>query len=194
MKSLIVLPLLFAGLSANANIDFLKQSVMSSFAVTAQGHSLDEVEAIEALVETNEIETFVLVHDETRGHDEILEFGCHLHGNQMACHPHGHGHLKSGSFNDFFQSINLSFDAIKKSFTARSIPFDALEGAKFWKAGGHSHLVNQDEFFGKFVYEVNGTDEVIFTECHRHTPSDPIDCHFTFTGEDEPDLGGGHQH
>lgn len=193
MKRLIVLPLFFLALSVNANIDYLKQSVMSSFAVIAQGHSLDEVEAIQAMMGAHDVETLALIHDEARGHEEILEFGCHLHGSQMACHPHGHSHLKGASFNEFMESINLSFNAIQKSFSARGIPSHALEGAKFWKAA-HSHLIGQDEVFGKFVYEVNGADEVIFTECHRHGANDPIDCHFAFSGEDEPDFGGGHQH
>ena len=193
MKILILLPLLLASLSAQANVDYLQQSVLSTFSALAQNHSLDEAEAIQANVGAREVETLVLVHDARRGQDEILEFGCHLHGSQMACHPHGHSHFKEASFNEFLTGINLSFEAIRKSFSARGIPNDALEEAKFWKVA-HTHKSASDEVFGKFTYEVNGADETLFTECHRHKGNDPIDCHFTFSGEDEPDLGGAHQH
>lgn len=193
MKKMILPFLSLIAFPANANVDYLQQSVLSSFGEVAQAHSLDEIEAIGAMMGQNEVDTQVLIHDETRGHEEILEFGCHLHGSQMACHPHGNNHFKEASFNDLFESINTSFKAIKKSFTARGISTDAVEEVKFWK-GAHSHFVGQDEVFGKFVYEVNGADETVYTECHRHGANDPIDCHFVFSGEGEPDLGAGHQH
>lgn len=193
MKKLIALSLLLSAMSANASVDYLKQSLLSTLSLIVQGHSLEEVEALQANVIHSEVETLALLHDEIRGHEEILEFGCHLHGSQMACHPHGHSHLKNVSFSDFLESMRVSFTNLEVSFRARGISNAVLEEAKFWKTG-HSHLLGGDEVFGKFTYEVNGVDETIYSECHRHSASDPIDCHFSFQGEEGPDLGGGHQH
>lgn len=193
MKKTLTLSLLLTmSPMASASIDFLEQSVLSTLAVHSQSRSLDHVEAIGANLAAYEVETRILDEQPTRG-SQITEYGCHLHGNQMACHPHGHSHFKQASFGEFLDSIRLSFASLRQSFAARGISESALEEAKFWK-GGHQHFKGGDEVFGKFVYEVGGTEETIFTECHRHSANDPVDCHFTFSGEDEPDLGGGHQH
>jgi hypothetical protein len=196
MNNFILLSSLLLSSSVSAGLIELKQSVGSTLALVSQNHSLEEVEAISATMASNEVETKALVADDTRGHEEILEFGCHAHGSQMACHQEGHSHFKGMPFSEFLLGVNTAFNAIEKSLLARGISNDALEEAKFWK-GGHTHLTNKsgdDEMWAKFTYEVGGKDEVIFTECHRHVASAPFDCHFSFSGEDEPDLGSGHQH
>ena len=196
MKILILVAILLASTSATAGLLELKQSVGSTFALIVSSHSLDEVEAISATMGANEVETKALIADHNQGSEEILEFGCHAHGPQMACHPEGHGHLRQISFNEFSQGVNAAFQAIEDSFMARSIPTSDLEDVKFWKSS-HSHLTDKsgdEAIWAKFVYEVGGVDETLFAECHRHTAAKPYDCHFSFSGEDEPDLGSGHQH
>lgn len=193
MKKLIVLTLTFGAFSVQARLPYLMQSVGSTLSVIAQDHDLEGVEAIEAMMTQSEVETLALLHDETRGNDEVLEFGCHLHGNNMACHPHGHSHLKGANFTAFRDAIIESFKYTQKVLTARGINDSAVESVKFWKAG-HEHLNKSgvDDVFAKYTYEANGQDVVFYNECHYHDSQ--MECHAAVQGEDEPDLGGGHQH
>ncbi len=194
-KLVLVAALLMSG-TVSAGLVEVRESVNSTFALIGLNHSLDEVEAISATMGTNEVETKALLADERSGHEEVLSFGCHAHGPHMACHPEGHAHLKEMPFSEFLQGVNAAFTAIEKSFSIRGISGNSLEEVKFWKSG-HSHFIeksSEEEVWAKFTYEVGGTDQVVFSECHRHTPTDPYDCHFQFSGEGEPDLGSGHQH
>lgn len=189
MKNLIALSLILLnsysfGLTG---LDLLSAKA-SAFEEIEVEFGVEHVEAWSAEIEGHE----VLVKAKT--HDELIVFGCHLHGQDMACHEEGHDHFKS---DDHHSLIEEGFEAamakLAKTFSKRNLDFSVLTHLKVWVSEGHDdgHSHGGD-VWTKVSYELNGKIKTTFIQCHGHGLEEELFCHYKSSANDEPSLEDGH--
>lgn len=155
----------------------------------------ESIEAFQTISGEDEMEVEVLYHDEANEVDEVLAYGCHLHGAQVACHEEGHVDHKTLSFGDFYESYTISTNSFVQVVAQLGANLDDLVGVKAWKLTGHDHdhddkedHEEEGEVWVKYDYLSNGQVNSVFSMCHHHGGGPVIDCHWTFAGEGEPQF------
>ncbi|WP_372655762.1 hypothetical protein [Halobacteriovorax sp.] len=157
---------------------------------------VDSIIAWESSVEDHEVEVKFLNEQ-----DLHLTYGCHYHGQAMACHEehqdHGHEHKSLTSGFTYVQSAHqAAVEKFSKTLTRKGANFSAVDNLKVWIDGGdhdHDHKLSDDhgegaDVWSKFNYSLNGTDATIFVLCHTHGHEAEFSCHYNRAGEGEPNL------
>jgi len=190
MKELFLGLLIFSSISVSALTgEQLIESGKQALGLSVFEIDQESIEAFQVENDEHESEVEILFHDEVSQSDDILAYGCHLHGVNVACHEEGHLHNKNLSFNDFYKSYLIATDTFKKVVLNLGTSIDSLNTIKGWKLAGHDHDHGNEEeaeFWFKFNYFKNGNLESVYSMCHHHGGGAEIDCHFTFDGEGEP--------
>ncbi len=155
---------------------------------------VDSITAWESSVEDHEVEVKFLNEDGVK-----LTYGCHFHGDTMACHEehfdqdHNHKNLEKGL--SYIQTAhNAAVAKFSKTLARKGVDFSVVNSLKVWLDGGdHDHKVSDDHDHGsdvwsKFNYTLDGKDATVFVLCHTHGDESEFSCHYSRTGEDEPNL------
>lgn len=154
---------------------------------------LDEIEALETVLDGDEVLVSFLAHD------GLLEYGCHYHGSEMACHEEGHDH-KELPFSELQRANRAAVDKLEKTLRRRGSDLNSLISMKVWKLEeDHHHGVGDDHEHGsdvwnKFIYDLNGELKTTYVQCHQHAEEGDYACHYKAAGVDEPDMDHGHDH
>ena len=181
----IVASLPVSALTGEQLLDSGKQALaLAVFEIDAE-----TIEAFQAVNGTDEAEVEILFHDEDHGGEDILAYGCHLHGADVACHEEGDLDHKALVFNDFYAGFEASSHGFKQVVANFGSTLDDLVAVKGWKLEDHDHKnANDGEVW--FRYDFTNVDQMqtVYSMCHYHGGGANLDCHFTFDGEDEPQF------
>ncbi len=192
LNSLIIALLLSSSASAFTGeqvIEAAKQAIgLAVFEIDSE-----DIEAFQVFNDDVHMDAEILYHNDATDSEEVLAYGCHLHGQSVACHESGHVDHKSINFGDFYQGFLSSADAFRKVAPNLGITLDDLLSIKAWKnedgghdhGHGHGHKGEEGEVWVKFEYLKNGAPEAIYSMCHHHAGEPQLACHFSFTGEGE---------
>ncbi len=129
--------------------------------------------------------------------DIQLTYGCHLHGNNMACHEEHHAqgenqYRKSPLATlDFMKLGNqAALNKFSKTMKRKGKDLSIMTSYKVWlHEEGHSdgHDAGSD-VWTKINYKLNGLEKEIFILCHVHGSQTDFSCHYNTSGENEPNL------
>ncbi|CBW25721.1 putative exported protein [Halobacteriovorax marinus SJ] len=199
--SAFILSLLSFGASASqvSGLDLAK-ALNSSLEEASVEVDVNSIYAFQSIVEDHEIEVSFLSEDHLH-----LTYGCHYHGSTMACHEEGHDHKnqsvsKSGekTFSNILSAHESAVAKLTKTLTRRGADFGAVSALKVWTHTddhdhGHAHKLSDDHDHGqdvwtKFNYTLAGKDQVIYVLCHTHGHDTEFSCHYSKTGEGEPQF------
>ena len=176
-----------------ANLTSAVDSAMDEASVEIE---LDTVEAFEAEIIGSEIEVKVLSHSHG-GQEELLVYGCHLHGQNMACHEEGHHHLlkEEMGYSEMSLAFNSAFTKMGKTLARRGSSIAAIKSLKVWKhEEGHGDHAHGTDVWTKVVYDLNGAEKTTFIQCHQHEGEVDFACHYKRVAEGEPTLEDDHDH
>ena len=129
-----------------------------------------------------------------------LGYGCHLHGDSLACHEEHHGHgdnrqVKDPSVTlDFIKKAHLvALNKFEKAMVRNGADLSVATSYKVWThKDDHSdgHGAGTD-VWTKINYSLNGQAKEIFVLCHVHGSELDFACHYSKEGEGEPTLDFG---
>lgn len=177
MKALIIFLIFCLCTFSNARFDAFKEAMIISSNSLNYQYSVEDIDAIKVNINNDEIDTKLLLYRGER-HEEVLNFSCILLVSNCE-------NDKTARYDEFIQGINLSFKSIKLLFERMDLDLDSVKSVKVWKEKSSS-IIAVDEMWGKFTYYLEGRERRIYTQCHRHSEFEPIDCHLASQGNDEP--------
>jgi len=191
MKNILILStILFSFNSWSANGAKLLAARDAAIEEASVELDLDTILAFEITPEGEEIEVAFKDANETH------VFGCHFHGNDMACHEEGDDHkaLKSEEgFEHIEEGHNAGLEKLEKTLRRRGSDLNALKSIKVWKLedgtgdDGHEHGA---DVWTKVTYDMNEKEVTVFIQCHEHEDKseEGFACHYKRKGKGEPEL------
>lgn len=183
MKKLIALPLVLLSLNTYALNGFdLLAAKDNAFMQAEVEIDLHEVEGWEANLEGEEVEVSI------QAHEELLSYGCDMHGSEIVCHEEGDHHLKDDEHNAMDEATEAGLKKLAKSLGRKDADLSVLNGLKVWKeedADGHGHGHN-DDFWIKASYELKNVAKVTYIQCHTHGEDGLFFCHYKAKPSNEP--------
>lgn len=187
---LILITLSYSSLSLGANGMDLINALRASIDEARAELNLDNIEAFKASSKS-EHDVLVAMKDNL----DIHRFGCHYHGQQMACHlEEGDHHLleeKSGEgkFERLFEGHEAALNKLEKTLARNGDNLSILTSIKTWKItgpdDGHGH---GDDIWTKVTYNQNEKAMIVFVQCHKHHGANELACHYKRSGNGEPIL------
>ena len=175
--------LIFITSNTFSSFESIKESLIISSNSLNYYHSVEEIDALQVTKLENRIRSIVSLNRNSNL-EEHLFFYCSLNQTVEKCES-SNLTFKEATYIEFIQGINLSFKAIKLLFKRNKIDVNSISEVKVWKEKASS-IIAVDEMWGKFKYSLDGRERLVFTQCHRHSENEPIDCHLASQGNDEP--------
>jgi hypothetical protein len=191
MKSLLLLLITFS-LESQAQIG--GQDLTSAMTAAAVELSVfvdqEHFEAYEASVVDDEIHISILADS------SLYSFGCHFHGPTMACHEesddgHKSTNEKMPGLSRLIAGEQAALSKLKVTLERRGLSLDAMTSYKVWGVSDHNKDDDHEhgaDVWTKANYLLNGKLQTVFIQCHEHTGSSNLACHFMSQAVAEPDL------
>lgn len=147
-----------------------------------------EFQAYQAEIENDEAHIFI------KATDEIFEFGCHYHDEEIFCHEH-HDHKLAKDAQEkpglaFLQlGERAALDKLSLVLNRNGTSLASLTEVKVWSSEGrHDHKSAEQDVWVKTSYQHNNISKTIYQQCHSHGDSTRLFCHFQASAQNEPNL------
>lgn len=189
MKSLI-LPLMFLA-STNAMAFDLKVAAEEALFQADTEIGKDNIAAYQATVADDEVEVEILTKT-----SDVLVYGCHKHGPQMACHEEGHDHLdlnkdnsSEPAFDQMQEGAVAAIAKLEKTLQQRGTNLNSVTSYKVWTTEGTDDEKSGDhlDIWVRFDYKLNNQDKTTYVLCHEHGHGN-LACHYAQAGNNEPQF------
>jgi len=154
-----------------------------------------DIQTVEAFEVTPESADEVLVAFKTLA--EVHEYGCHYHGQSMACHAeddHHDDHKSAADFDHMIEGYDAALDKLRDTFSRSGRDLSILKSMKVWileedSTDPHAHGA---DVWTKVTYDQGNSERTVFVQCHEHDDHDhksgELACHYKRSGKDEPTL------
>jgi hypothetical protein len=159
----------------------LPLAVESAFIEASMELNLEDLAGWEVSKLDDEAEVKFLING------NIITFGCHLHGDEMACHEEGHEHDKSLSEDYLLKANKAALSKFEKSMKRKGEDLNVITSYKVWFTEDNDHG-HEADVWTKFSYKLNNMNKNIFVLCHTHGDEDQFSCHYKKDGENEPSF------
>lgn len=161
----------------------------ASLAATAQLSfeiSADSIWAFEVTNLGDEYEVAILSEDFTTA----FHYGCHLHGDEIACHEEGeHLHKNNHELVELHHAESVALARLERALTRQGLTLEALDSYKVWRAEATGeHKDDHDHQALDFWIKANYQGKTLYQQCHVHGNESDLSCHYRAQGQLEPQF------